>query len=110
MTNAGSTRMLARGRLTALSVFVIMTGSLLAQTSPPATTSPPTFRAGTALVQVDVVVRDGKGQFVGNLTKDDFQVFEDGKPQTIQTFSLVGRPNGGLVAGNPAPDAPAAPR
>ena len=33
-----------------------------------------------------------QGQFVRNLTKDDFQVFEDGKRQTISTFSLVDIP------------------
>ena len=33
-----------------------------------------------------------QGRFVRNLTKDDFQVFEDGKPQTISTFALVDIP------------------
>ncbi|HVB37181.1 MAG TPA: VWA domain-containing protein [Vicinamibacterales bacterium] len=63
--------------------------------------SPPTFEATTQLVQVDVIVRDGKGRFIDNLTQDDFKVDEDGKPQKIQTFALVGAPPGvvGRAAG-----------
>ena len=40
------------------------------------------------LVPIRVVVRDPKGQVVGNLRKEDFQVFEDGKPQDISHFSV----------------------
>ena len=32
------------------------------------------------------VVKDKHGLLLPNLTKDDFQVFEDGKPQTIKAF------------------------
>src|ERR1051326_1628002 len=43
-------------------------------------------------VDVDVVsvltsVRDKHGAFIKNLTKDDFQIFEDGKLQIIKYFS-----------------------
>lgn len=43
-------------------------------------------------VDVDVVnllcsVRDKHGAYVSNLTKDDFAIFEDGKPQTIRYFN-----------------------
>jgi VWFA-related protein len=42
----------------------------------------------TNLVQVDVVVtKDGKP--VTNLTTDDFEIFEDGKRQTITSFSYI---------------------
>ena len=41
---------------------------------------------------MDVRVTDAKGNFVRNLTKDDFQIFEDGKEQTVTTFSLVDIP------------------
>ena len=34
----------------------------------------PTFRAGTTLVEVDVIVRDGKPQFVADLRPEDFEV------------------------------------
>src|SRR5262245_4058602 len=53
---------------------------------------PPTFRSTTNLVVVDAIVTDGQGRFVRDLTKDDFQIFEDGKPQPVATFSLVDLP------------------
>ena len=40
------------------------------------------------LVQVRVVVRDSKGQIVGSLSKDDFRLFDNGKPQTISHFAV----------------------
>jgi len=40
------------------------------------------------LVPIRVVVRDPKGHIVPNLRKEDFQVFEDGKPQDISYFSM----------------------
>src|SRR5690242_19187129 len=45
------------------------------------------FEAGTNLVVVPVVVVDGKGATVTGLTADDFRVFEDGQPVTIETFT-----------------------
>jgi VWFA-related protein len=39
------------------------------------------------LVNILFTVKTKKGQLVPNLDKDQFQVFEDGKPQTIQRFS-----------------------
>lgn len=49
----------------------------------------PTFRTGVTLVTTDVIARDGQGQFVADLTRENFSVFEDGQPQTIASFSLV---------------------
>jgi VWFA-related protein len=59
----------------------------------------PVFRAGTQEVLVDAAVTDKKGAFQGDLTQQDFQLFEDGKPQKITSFSLVG-------AGRPGHGAP----
>jgi VWFA-related protein len=49
----------------------------------------PVFRAGINFVRVDVIATDRQGNPVDGLTKDDFEVFEDGKPQTIDTFRLI---------------------
>ena len=59
-----------------------------------------TFRAGINFVRVDVIVTDGKNGFVTNLAKEDFEVTEDGKPQSIEQFRLI------RVDGNPRPGAP----
>jgi VWFA-related protein len=48
----------------------------------------PVFRAQTAIVTVDVAVRDANGEIVRGLTAADFTVLEDGKPQSIQTFAF----------------------
>jgi Ca-activated chloride channel family protein len=45
------------------------------------------FRAGVDLVHLPVVVTARNGELVRGLTKDDFQILEDGKPQQITTFA-----------------------
>lgn len=52
----------------------------------------PTFKAQVEYVEVDVLVTDSQGKLVRDLTKDDFQVFEDGKRQTISNFSTINIP------------------
>jgi VWFA-related protein len=54
-----------------------------------------TFQSGVNLVLVPVVIRDAQGRAIGKLTKDDFQLFDGGKRQTIASFSAVGREGGG---------------
>jgi len=60
----------------------LMVASLCAQEQPA-----PTFRANIRLVQVDVVVKSRDAP-VGGLTKDDFQISDNGKPQQIAVFSV----------------------
>lgn len=48
----------------------------------------PTFSTGVNLVSVPVVVRDRDGHAVGTLRKEDFQLFDKGKPQIISKFSI----------------------
>ena len=52
--------------------------------------STPTFRIQIErnLVQVRVVVRDKQGRPVQNLTKDDFRLTDNGKPQVITHFAV----------------------
>jgi VWFA-related protein len=59
--------------------------SLTAQTPrQPATV----FRSGTELVLVNVVVRDKTGAVVRGLSRDDFTIAEDDKPQTVTSFDF----------------------
>lgn len=51
-----------------------------------------TFQSKVNLVLVPVVVRDSKGRAIGNLTREEFQLFDKGKPQRIVSFSAVQRP------------------
>ena len=52
----------------------------------------PTFRSGVQLVEVDVIVTDRQGNSVRNLTKDDFEIIDDDRVQSVRTFSLVDLP------------------
>jgi VWFA-related protein len=51
-----------------------------------------TFQVEVNFVDIDAVVTDERGNFVGDLTKDDFELLDDGKPQEISAFSLVDIP------------------
>lgn len=44
------------------------------------------FRSNTDLINVTVTVTDANGRFVPNLTRDDFVVYEDGRPQSVTQF------------------------
>lgn len=46
------------------------------------------LRVQRNLVLVPVVVRDGKGRAVGNLSRDDFRIFDDKKLQIISQFEI----------------------
>jgi VWFA-related protein len=53
------------------------------------TQQPPTIRTGINYVRVDAIVTDKDGKPVLDLTQDDFTVSEDGKPQRVDSFSVV---------------------
>jgi VWFA-related protein len=46
------------------------------------------FQSHVNLVPVRVVVHDGSGKVVTDLTKEDFRLFQDRRPQTISNFSV----------------------
>ena len=50
---------------------------------------PPIFRSGVNFIRVDVIVTNDDGNPVTDLEVEDFEVFEDGEPQTIESFQLV---------------------
>jgi VWFA-related protein len=66
-------------------VVITLAASPSAQTP---TRSQPVFRSGTELVLVNVVVRDKSGALVRGLTRDDFAIAEDDKPQSITSFDF----------------------
>ena len=72
-----------------------------ADPQPPAG-QPPVFRAGINFVRVDVIVSDKSGVPVADLKQTDFEVLEDGKPQTVETFKMI-KLDGGAM---PTPDGP----
>ncbi|MDX6497135.1 MAG: hypothetical protein QOG23_395 [Blastocatellia bacterium] len=77
--------------------FTIL-GSLIAQTAPqnPSQTKPgedEVVRVSTNLVQIDCVVTDKDGKQVSDLRPEDFEIFEDKRPQPISAFSYVSTDN-----------------
>jgi VWFA-related protein len=87
--------MLKNTRVRLAVALVLLAGARLlagqAPTQEPAAQGP-TFKAEVEYVEVDAVVTDQQGNFVRNLKKEDFQVFEDGKLQNVATFSVVDIP------------------
>ena len=59
----------------------------------------PIFRTGINFIRVDVIVTDGDGNPVTDLTVDDFEIYEDDNPQAVDSFQLV------EISAVPAPDA-----
>jgi VWFA-related protein len=77
---------------------LLISGVVLAQTSRQEAF---TISDNVDLVLLDVGVRDSKGQFVPNLKKSDFTVFEDGRRVEIRNFNTFDTPVAlGLVVDN----------
>jgi len=86
---------MVRRSIAALVLALLAADAIVAQQQAPAPRT--VFRANTALVSVDVVVRDNSGSVVRGLTEADFEVLEDGKPQPIRSFAfekIDDKPNG----------------
>src|SRR5450432_664995 len=49
--------------------------------------APPTIKVDVDVVSVLFNVRDKSRGLVGNLSKEDFKIFEDGKEQTVKYFN-----------------------
>src|SRR5579864_5216237 len=70
------------------------------------------LRVQSNLVEVPVVVRDSRGDVVAGLQKSDFSVYDNGKEQTISSFSVENHPHldvQSLNASRPEIVAPATP-
>jgi VWFA-related protein len=55
----------------------------------PEVAAAPAIRVQSDLVEVATVVRDNHEKAVGGLKKENFLLFDNGKPQTISTFSIL---------------------
>src|SRR3970282_1674033 len=75
-----------RGRVPALMVIGVLSlgFSVAAQE--------PTFRSGSRVVPSYVTVVDASNRLVTDLTRDDFEVFDNGRPQEITIFDNEVRP------------------
>jgi VWFA-related protein len=84
----------------AVAAIVLLAATLSAQQPTPR------FRGGIDLVTVDVVVLDKKGQPVPGLSRQDFTVLEDGRPQPVTEFQSVELPppTAAAASSRPAPE------
>jgi VWFA-related protein len=60
--------------------------------APPSSTDAsgqPVFRTGINFVRVDVIATDKQGNLVADLTQNDFEILEDSRPQTVETFRFI---------------------
>src|SRR5271169_789195 len=78
-----------------LSALMLHAQTQPAQQTKPAQPPPPdqqettTIKKDVNVVNVLATVRNKQGQLVNNLTKDDFKLEDDGRPQTIRYFARV---------------------
>ena len=61
------------------------------------------IRRSFDIITTDVIVRDNNGQFIADLKKDDFELYEDGVKQELVSFVLT---HGGRVYNPTAPPPP----
>jgi len=87
-----------------------LTGAAVRAQDPPQKPQPPAkpdpqqvIRTGVELITTDVIVRDSRGQFIADLKKDEFEVYEDGVKQQMVSFTLT---HGGRVYNVAAPPPP----
>ncbi|HEY4380137.1 MAG TPA: VWA domain-containing protein [Acidobacteriaceae bacterium] len=97
-----------------IAVIAAATGFIHAQTAAPApgTTPQSTLTLNSRLVVLDVVVTDSAGKPVDGLNAGDFQVFEDGRLQRIQSFESPSEhtlPPASIAGGNSTVFDPAQP-
>src|SRR5581483_8729828 len=91
----------------------LVAGLSAQQPAPPKPDAPPappqekpTFRVQVDLVTNDVIVRDEKGNFVPDLKREDFEIYEDGVKQDISSMQVI---TGGRVTNLLAPPPPPPP-
>ena len=99
---------LKAGTLSSTAWMVVLTAGLCAQTGTPDQPAPPqteqpTFRVQIDLVTTDVIPRDEEGNFIADLSKDEFEIYEDGVIQDITSMTVS---HGGRITNLLAPPPP----
>ena len=79
----------------ALLILFFSTAGLHSQNGPG--TSANSNRKDAPVISLDVAVFDAHGKAVADLNRHDFEVLEDGKPQSIRTFTPAEAPYNVLV-------------
>src|SRR6266481_5906415 len=70
----------------------LMTLALASAASPTFLAQEPTFKSGTEIVSLFVTVADAQRRLVPDLTKEDFEVSDNDKPQPIVYFENLVQP------------------
>ena len=78
-------------------VFAVVVGVALSLTTDrlipgAAAQDAPVFTSESSLVVLHVTVKDKQGRYVGGLSKDAFDIFEDGRPQAVSLFTVEDAP------------------
>ncbi|MEO8597040.1 MAG: VWA domain-containing protein [Candidatus Solibacter sp.] len=71
---------------------LLLSCACIAVAQTPPADQPLIFKSKVSVVAVPVVVRDKKGNAVGNLKAEDFQLFDRGKLQQLASFSMESAP------------------
>jgi len=88
----------AAGLLTsALGLLPLALSAQQPQQTPPPQPQQPTFRSTGRVVPVYTTVTDESGQIVLDLTQEDFEIRDNGKPQEITQFSMKLAPMTGTI-------------
>lgn len=69
--------------------MLALLGAAQAPQPQPPQPRPPVFRAGAHYVRVDAYPRGKDGRILEGLTRDDFEIFEDGAPQAIESSEFI---------------------
>ena len=87
MQFASTSREPRRRAAVAVAVMMLVLGSFAVRPA-----AQPVFRSGTDLVALQVTVVDAQRRYAADLKKEDFAVFDDGRPQAIEMFSSTAVP------------------
>jgi len=74
------------------------------QPQPQQPQQPPRIKTGINFIRVDIIVTDRQGNPVLDLKQEEFRIKEDGKPQAIESFSVVKIDNVAAQFDAPAPE------